>query len=83
MLYYITTMICIICVVLSSVIVRWNISNPDTLGAEESVLISEVSLFRGCNVHKLGVLGQPNVAEHAAAELLACSPRLDLDVAIE
>ena len=28
---------------------QWNLSNPDTLGAEESVLISEVSWFLGLN----------------------------------
>ena len=27
--------------------IQWNLSNPDTLGTEESVLISEVSLFQG------------------------------------
>ena len=26
---------------------KWNLSNPDTLGPEESVLISEVSSFQG------------------------------------
>ena len=26
---------------------QWNSSNPDTIGPEESVLISEVSLFQG------------------------------------
>ena len=28
---------------------QWNSSNPDTNGAEESVLISVVSLFQGLN----------------------------------
>ena len=26
---------------------QWNLSNPDTLGTEKSVLIREVSLFQG------------------------------------
>ena len=29
--------------------VQWNLSNPDTLGTEESVLISEVSRLQGLN----------------------------------
>ena len=29
--------------------VQWNLYNPDTNGTEESVHISEVSLFRGLN----------------------------------
>ena len=28
-------------------VIQWNPSNPDTLATEESVLISEVSLFQG------------------------------------
>ena len=31
--------------------VQWNLSNPDTLGAEESVLISEVSLISGVELY--------------------------------
>ena len=27
--------------------IQWNLSNPDTLGTEESVSISEESLFQG------------------------------------
>ena len=34
------------------VCVQWNLSNPDTLGTEESVRCPD---FRGCNVHKQGV----------------------------
>ena len=33
--------------------IQWNLSNPDTNGAEESVLFSEVSSFR--NVCKSGI----------------------------
>ena len=32
---------------LYSVCLQWNLSNPDTLGTEKSVLIREVSLFQG------------------------------------
>ena len=39
--------------------IQWNLSNPYILGTEESVLISEVSLFQ---VHNTGCLGQPNVS---------------------
>ena len=31
-------------------LIEWNLSNPDTLGPEESVLISELSSFRKANV---------------------------------
>ena len=38
-------------------VVQWNLSNLDTLGTEESVLISTVRCpdFRDCNVHKQSV----------------------------
>ena len=32
--------------VLHNIIVQWNLSNPDTNGAEESVIVSEVSSFQ-------------------------------------
>ena len=32
--------------------IQWNLSNPDTLGTEESVLISELSSFQGYIVYK-------------------------------
>ena len=38
--------------------IQWNLSNPDTLGTEKSVLIREVSLFQGYNYskpHKNGI----------------------------
>ena len=34
--------------------IQWDLSSMDTLGTEESVLISEADL-RGCSVHKPGV----------------------------
>ena len=30
--------------------IQWNLSNPDTLGTETSVLIREVSLFQGYGI---------------------------------
>ena len=39
-------------------IVQWNLSNPDTNGAEESVIVSEVSSFQRLkNACKSGTLG--------------------------
>ena len=35
-----------------ALVYKWNLSNPDTLGTEESVLlVSEVSSIGGCSVH--------------------------------
>ena len=42
--------------------VQWNLSNPDTLGTEESVLISEVSRFQGLNCTQSRHLGQLKVS---------------------
>ena len=41
---------------------QWNLSNPDTSVTEESVLISEVSLFQGLYCTQTGCLGQSNVS---------------------
>ena len=38
-------------------IVQWNLSNPDTNGAEESVLFREVSSFQRLKMHARVVLG--------------------------
>ena len=32
--------------------IQWNLSNPDTIGPEESVLIREVSLFQRLKCHE-------------------------------
>ena len=40
---------------------QWNISNPNTLGTEESVLISEVSRFEGLNCTQTWHFGQQKV----------------------
>ena len=37
-------------------IVQWNLSNPDTNGAEESVIVSEVSSFQRLKMHARMVL---------------------------
>ena len=50
---------------LLQVSIQWNLSNPDTLGTEGSVLISEVSwLVRCCNVHKHGVSDRKRTSIH-------------------
>ena len=38
--------------------VQWNLSNPDTTGPEESVLIKEVSLFQRFEMYTRTVLGE-------------------------
>ena len=42
--------------------IQWNLSNPDTLGTEESVLVSEVSRFQGLNCTQTWHLGQLKVS---------------------
>ena len=42
--------------------IQWNLSNPDTLGTEESVLISEVSWFQGLKITQTWYLGQQKVS---------------------
>ena len=46
----------------TSFYIQWNLSNPDTLGTEESVLISEVSWFQGLNCTQTWHLGQLKVS---------------------
>ena len=41
---------------------QWNRSNPDTIGPEESVLISEVSLFQGLKSTQSWNLGKKKVS---------------------
>ena len=43
-------------------IIQWNHSIPDTNGAEESVLIREVSLFQGLNSTQTWYLGRKKVS---------------------
>ena len=42
--------------------IQWNLSNPDTLGTEKSVLISEVSWFLGLDCTRTWHLGQQKVS---------------------
>ena len=42
--------------------IQWNPSNPDTIGPEKSVLISEVSLFQGLKSTHTWNLGRKNVS---------------------
>ena len=41
---------------------QWNLSNPDTNGADESVIVSEVSSFQRLNAYKSGSLGWEKVS---------------------
>ena len=43
--------------------VHWNLSNPDTLGTEVSLLV-RCPDFRGCNVHKQGVWDSQRCPEY-------------------
>ena len=42
--------------------IQWNLSNPDTTGPEESVLIREVFLFQGLKSTQTWYLGRKNVS---------------------
>ena len=42
--------------------IQWNLSNPDTLGKEESVLISEVSWFQGLKLYTNMAFGTGKVS---------------------
>ena len=48
--------------VLHNIIVQWNLSNPDTNGAEESVIVSEVSSFQRLKCMQEWYLGWEKVS---------------------
>jgi hypothetical protein len=65
---------------LPATVIHWNSSNPDTNGTEESVHITEVSLFQGLNRMQEQFLGEKvSLLEVSSFQGLNIMQELDLE----
>ena len=55
--------------------IKWNLSNPDTNGAEESVVVSEVSSFQRLKCMQEWYLGWEKVSWEKVSSVQECPHR--------